>query len=268
MNSNKIIAFSFSLLYAILSLGMLMAGREDDDFVYGAFVFLVVSLSTLWFFYTLFERKQSSHKAIWFVLVAIGISSMIIPAWWATETISKTYDAAIEDNFRSTTVTDLQDEVLFSERNNPIGIRLHYKVTIPRSGHYYPKPSVSYDKSRAGHFHLTAVKINPLPQLDVGGVSLSGNYKAGVTYEIIADLRPQFLLSDEKTGDPCVFFASSDEENNVKNATDFQALEIDIGGTSFNRYYGQGIHYLEHKYSLKSFYDSIASENIPRCAGY
>ena len=64
------------------------------------------------------------------------------------------------------------------------------------------------------------------------------------------------------------FFASLDEENLVKNATVSQRLEIDIDGTSFNRYYGQGIHYLEHEYNLKAFYESIAQENIPICVGY
>ena len=268
MNWNKIIAISFSLVCVILSFGLLLPAKEDDNFVYGALGFFVISLSLLWFFYAIFERKQSAHKTIWFILVAFGISGLIIPVWWATETISNAYYVAIEENFRSTTVTNFHDEILFTEINNPIGIRLRYTVTVPRSGRYFPMPSVGDGKSRAGHFYLTAVKINPLPQLEGRGVSLAGNYKAGVSYEIIADIRPHFLLSDQKTGNPCVFFASLDEENLVKNATASQRLEIDIEGTSFNRYYGQGIHYLENEYNLKVFYDSIAQENIPRCVGY
>ena len=268
MNWNKMIAILFSLICVILSFTLLMPAKEDNNFVYGALGFFVVSLSLLWFFYTFFERKQSAHKTIWFILVAIGISGLIIPVWWATETISNAYYAALEKNFRNTTVTNFHDELLFTERNNPIGIRLRYTVTVPRSGRYFPTPSVGYGKSRAGHFYLTAVKINPLPQLEGRGVSLAGHYKAGVSYEIIADLRPNFLLPDRKTGKPCVFFASLDEENTIKNETVSQRLEIDIDGTSFSRYYGQGIHYLEHEYNLKAFYDSIAQENILRCVGY
>lgn len=268
MNRNKVIAIYFSLLYVILSFGLLMPTKEDGNFVYGALGFFVVSLSLLWLFNALFEKKQLAHKTIWFMLVAIGISGLVIPTWWATETISKTYYAALEENFRNTTVTNFHDEVLFTERNNPIGIRLRYTVTVPRSGRYFPMPSVGDGKSRAGHFYLTAVKIKPLPQLDGRGVSLAGKYKAGVSYEIIADLRPQFLLPEEKTGNPCVFFASLDEERIVKNATASQQLEIDIDGTSFNRYYGPSIHYLEHEYKLKAFYESIAKENIHRCVGY
>jgi hypothetical protein len=268
MKWNKIIAISFSLVCVALSFGLLLPAKEDNNFVYGALGFFVVSLSLLWFFYALLERKQSAHKSILFILVAIGISGLIIPVWWATETISNAYYAALEENFRSTTVTNFHDEMLFTERNNPIGIRLRYTVTVRRSGRYFPTPSVGDGKSRAGHFSLTAVKINPLPQLEGRGVSLAGIYKAGVSYEIIADLRPNFLLPDQKTGNPCVFFASLDEENLVKNATASQRLEVDIDGTSFSRYYGQGIHYLEHEYNLKAFYDSIAQENIPRCVGY
>lgn len=268
MNRNKIIAISFSLVCIILSFGLLLPAKEDNNFVYGALGFFFVSLSLLWFFYALFERKQFAQKTIWFILAAIGISGLIIPTWWATETISNAYYAALEENFRSTTVTDFHDEVLFTERNNPIGIRLHYTVNVPRSGSYFPTPSVSDGKSRAGHFYLTDVKINPLPQLEGRGISLAGKYKAGVSYKIIADIRPQFLLPDQKTGNPCVFFASLDEENLVKNTTVSKRLEIDINGTSFNRYYGQGVHYLEHEYNLKAFYDSIAKEKIPRCAGY
>jgi hypothetical protein len=268
MNWNKIIAISFSLVCVILSFGLLLLAKEDDNFVYGALGFFVVSLSLLWFFYALFERKQFAHKTIWFILLAIATSGMVIPAWRVTETISNAYYTALEENFRSTTVTNFNDEVLFTERNNPIGIRLRYTVTVPRSGRYFPTPSVVDGKSRAGHFYLVAVKIKPLPQLKARGVSLAGNYKAGVSYEIVADLRPLFLLPDKKTGKPCVFFASLDEENMVKNAIVSQRLEIDIAGTSFNRYYGRGIHYLEHEYNLKNFYNSIAQENIPGCVGY
>lgn len=268
MNWNKIIAISFSFVCVILTFGLLLPAKEDDNFVYGALGFFIVSLLLLWCFYALFERKQFARKTIWFILVAIGISGMVIPVWWATETISNAYYTALEENFRSTTVTNFHDEVLFTERNNPIGIRLRYTVTVPRSGRYFPTPSVGNGKSRAGHFYLAAVKIKPLPQLEARGVSLAGNYKAGVSYEIVADLRPNFLLPDKKTGTLCVFFASLDEENLVKNEIVYQRLEIDIDGTSFNRYYGRGIHYLEHEYNLKSFYNSIAQENIHRCVGY
>ena len=261
------IAIFFSLLYVILSFVLLLPAKEDGNFVYGALSFFVVSLSLIWLFNAFFEKKQFAYKTIWFLLVAIGISGLIIPVWWATETISNAHYAALEENFRNTKVTNIHDEVLFTERNNPIGIRLRYTVTVPRSGRYFPEPSVGDGKSRAGHFFLAAVKIKPLPQLDGRGVSLAGNYKAGVSYEIIADLRPQFLLPEQKTANPCVFFASSDEENIIKNATRPQRLEVDIDGTSYNRYYGLYVHYLEKEYKLKDFYESIAKEHIPRCVG-
>ena len=268
MNRNKIIAVLFTLVFAILSFGFLLPAKEDENFVYGALGFFVVSLSLLWLIYTLFERKQSAYKTIWFCIAAIGVSSLIIPFWWATETFSNKYYESLEENFRNTKVGDVHDEILFTDRNNPIGIRLRYTVTFPRNGRYFPMPSVDAGKSRAGHFYPASVRVNPLPKLEGRGISLTGYYKAGVPYEIIADLRPQFLLPDQETGNPCVFFASSDEENLIKSATVSQRLEIDIDGTSFNRYYGNGIHYLEHEYNLKAFYDTIAHENIPRCVGY
>jgi len=268
MNWNKIIAFLFTLVCVILSFGLLLPAKEDENFIYGALAFFVVSLSLLWFFYALFEKKQTAHKTVYFFIIAIGISSLIIPFWRVTEAISNKYYESLEENYRSTKVTDLHDEVLFTERNNPIGIRLRYTITFPRNGRYFPMPSVGDGKSRAGHFYPIAVKINPLPKLEGRGVSLTGYYKAGVSYEIIAELRPQFLLPDQKTKNPCVFFTDSDEENLIKGATASERLEVNIDGTSFNRYYGHGIHYLEHEYNLKAFYDSIAQEGIPRCVGY
>ena len=268
MNWDKVIAIFFSLVLVVLSFGFLLSAKEDGNFVYGALGFFIISLSLLWFFYVLFEKKQLAHKTIWFILVVICISGLSIPTWWATDTISNAYYTSLQENFRNTAVTNFHDEILFTERNNPIGIRLRYTFTVPRSSRYFPAPSVGDGNSRVGHFFLTAVKINPLPRLEGSGVSLTGNYNAGVPYEIIAELRPNFLLPDQKTGTPCVYFANLDEENLVKNATTFQRFEIDIDGTSFSRYYGQGIHYLEHEYNLKTFYDSIAQENIPKCVGY
>ena len=265
MNWNKLIAILFSVIYTILSIGMLLPSKEDSTLAYGAFGFFVISLFLLWFLYALFERKQLVHKTIWFIILAICITGISFPAYWIAEKISVAQDATYEANFRNTLVTNFRDEVLFTEKNNPIGIRLHYTVTIPQSGRYFPTPSVSDGKSRAGHFYPTSVKINPLPRFDGPGVSLAGNYKADTSYNIIADLRPNFLLPDQETGSPCVYFADLDEENLVKSAKS-QQLEIDIDGTSFGRYYGQGIHYLENNYNLKDFYDSIAKESIPKCA--
>ena len=77
----KIIAIFFSLVCVILSLGLLLPAKEDNNFLYGAIVFFLVSLSFLWIFYALFERNRFSHKTVWFTLVAIGISSLIIPTY-------------------------------------------------------------------------------------------------------------------------------------------------------------------------------------------
>lgn len=265
MNWNKLIAILFSVAYTILSIGMLLPSKEDPTLAYGALGFFVTSLFLLWVLYTLFERKQPVHKTIWFIVLAICIASISFPAYWIAEKVSAARSATYEANFRNTRVTNFHDEILFTERNNPIGIRLRYTVTIPQSGRYFPTPSVSDGKSRAGHFYPASVKIDPLPRLDSPGVSLAGNYKAGVSYNVTADLRPNFLLPNQKTENPCVYFANLDEENLVKSAKS-QQLEIDIDGTSFGRYHGQGIHYLENQYNLKDFYDSIAKESIPKCA--
>lgn len=264
MNWNKLIAILFSVVYIILSMGMLLLSKEDSTLAYGAFGFFVISLVLLWVLYALFESKQLEHKTLWFILLAICITSTTVPAYWIAEKISTERSATLKTNFRNTQVTNFRDEVLFTERNNPIGIRLRYTVLIPQSGRYFPEPRVSDGKSRAGLFYLTSAKIDPLPRLERPDTSLAGNYNAGI-YNIIVDLRPNFLLPEQKTGNPCVYFANLDEENFVKTA-EFQKMEVDIQGTSFSRYYGQGIHYLENDYNLKDFYDSIAEENIPKCA--
>jgi hypothetical protein len=261
---NKLIAVVCSVVCIGLSIGMFLPSREDQTLAYGAFAFLSGSLSLLWFSFVFFEKRQFAHKTVWFVLVAICIVGMIFPAFWITEKVSTAKSVAHEANFRNVRVTDVRDEPLVTEKNNPIGIRLHYTVVVPQSDRYSPIPSVSVGGGRVGSFYPVSVKINPLPQSDGSGLSLGGVYEAGVPYGITVDLVPNFLLSGRKIGTFCVYFADQVEENLAMNAEP-QRAEIDIDGTSFNRYYGQGVHYLENRYALKDFYASIAKEDIFRC---
>ncbi len=269
MNWNKPIAILFSIICLILSIGMFLLSREDAHLAYGALWFLISSIYLLRASYIFFQKKQFAHNTVWFIVTAVSVASTIIPVFWITVMISNAEDAAITANFKNTQVTNFHDEILFSEKNNPIGIRLSYEVAIPRSGRYFPEPSISFDNSRSEnfHFYLSGVKIDPLPQLERQGVSLIGNYDAGVSYKIITDLKPSFLPIDQKTGNPCIYFYDSDKEKLVKNAAP-ERMEVDIDGTSFNRYYGQGIHYLNNNYNLQDFYDSAVKEDIAECTGF
>lgn len=269
MNWNKLIAVIFSIICLILSAGMFLLSKEDVHLAYGALGFFAISLCLLWVSYAFFEKKQFTHKTIWFTVTAICVASTIFPVFWITVKISDARNSAIETNFRNTRVIDFQDQVLFSERKNPVGIRLSYTVIVPRTDLYFPEPSISGGNNRTSnlYFYRSTVKIDPLPRLERPGVSLVGHYDKDVSYKIIADLKPSFLSTDQKTGNQCVYFNTPDEENLVKNAEP-QKLEVDIDGTSFNRYYGQRIHYLENNYNLKDFYDSTAKENIPRCVRF
>lgn len=267
MNYNKIIVIIFSFICVIFSTGMFLLSREDIHLAYGALFYFVISIFLLWITYIFFQKKQFAHKTVWFTAAAICITSTVFPIFWVTERISEARDAVFMANFRNTQVTDFHDEILFSEKNNPIGIRLSYTVIVPQTGLYFPEPAISFENKSVGnlYFYLSGGKIDPLPKLERQGISLIAEYKAGVSYRIVADLTPSFLLLDQKTGNLCVNFYTWGEENLIKNSKP-QRLEIDIDGTSFNRFYGQGVKYLENNYNLKDFYDSIAKENISSCA--
>ena len=105
------------------------------------------------------------------------------------------------------------DELLLSEKGNPIGIRLKYSIRFPVDGSYSPFPSLypartGYGFTGALGMRVLKGAVEPEPdgsqksnQWIFGG---RGTFKAGVVYNFTADLIPNYAFFNEQKGGFCL----------------------------------------------------------------
>src|SRR5262245_42761565 len=106
-----------------------------------------------------------------------------------------------------------KDELLLSEKGNPVGIRLKYSIRFPVDGSYSPFPSLHPARTGYGftgalgmRVHKGAVEPEPdgaqkSNQWIFGG---RGIFKAGVVYNFTADLIPNYAFFNEQKGGFCL----------------------------------------------------------------
>jgi hypothetical protein len=105
-----------------------------------------------------------------------------------------------------------KDEPLLSEKGNSVGIRLSYSIRFPVDGFYTPFPSVYPERASLGTTGALGMRVHkgsvdPLPegaqksnQWIFGG---RGMFKAGVLYNFVVDLIPNYAVFNEQKGAYC-----------------------------------------------------------------
>jgi hypothetical protein len=110
-------------------------------------------------------------------------------------------------------IVSWKDEMLLSEKGNPIGIRLKYSIRFPVEGSYSPFPSVYPE--RIGHGFTGALSmrvhkgtVEPVPdglsqpkEWIMGG---HGTFKAGTDYTFTVDLVPNYVVFHEQKKTFCL----------------------------------------------------------------
>jgi hypothetical protein len=106
-----------------------------------------------------------------------------------------------------------KDEVLLSEKGNPVGIRLKYSMRFPVDGSYSPFPSLHPARTGYGFTGALGMRVNkgsvePEPdgaqksnQWIFGG---RGIFKTGVVYNFTVDLIPNYAYFNEQKGSFCL----------------------------------------------------------------
>jgi hypothetical protein len=105
------------------------------------------------------------------------------------------------------------DELLLSEKGNPVGIRLKYSIRFPVDGSYSPFPVLYPERPSRGYTGALGMRVHkgsvePEPdgaqksnQWLFGG---RGTFKAGVLYNFNVELIPNYAVFNEQKGAFCI----------------------------------------------------------------
>ena len=135
----------------------------------------------------------------------------VLPQEWNKE--------AVEGEFRivRAQILSWSDQVLTTEKGNPIGIRLKYAVRFPVSGSYSPQPQVyperiGYGYTGALQMRVQRGAVEPAPeglgnptQLFFGS---RATFRADTVYNFTVDLVPNYVVFNEQQKNFCMMAKS------------------------------------------------------------
>lgn len=253
---NKTIGIIFTLGYIVLTYFLvLLLGREGPGlFGYFATGYLVIAIIGLWWIY--FKRKTDIN----FFFIGLGIAVLLagaILASWNPLVELGVY--RMEKHAASTEVFDMKDQVLFSPKGNPIGIRLKYSMRFPDSNYFWESPMMSPPEKYLEVMIWMNIANQTIEPPMIGTDPLK--YEQGKIYNFTVDMIPNFVMQNVDKTKSCI------RKLPVEYKDAFQKLiqndeavrfAIRVSGTEYS-----GV--TNNTYSLKLFYDNAIKEGAFEC---
>ena len=171
----RLVAGLLILVHALAALAMVAFSAHGPTWLApsaGAYFALVVAL-VLW----------ASVRRSWRFLLGVGVAMLAAPPalFLALDKLDR---ARNEQRVAATRVSEVRDEPILSDAGRPIGMRLSFAVTVPRSGSYAISPSVYGNEG----FYMDAM------QRTLDGRPDGWQYEGGRVHRQTAELYPPILL--------------------------------------------------------------------------
>src|SRR5262249_33152960 len=211
MSSRRIetaITIGFALLYVSLAwfiavLGSVHGPQVFPYFVIGYLCVVEVALGWLYFY---IRKHMSKHKTLRLLAGACGLGITLGAAAFATWSPLVDWEVTqMERRAAATLVFNVHDEILLSEKGNPIGIRLRYSMQFPTSDYFWQSPTLTHQTDLSletwADGRILDQEIEPLMTLDQSGVR---RYERGKTYNFTMEFIPNFLMWNPRRTKVCI----------------------------------------------------------------
>lgn len=239
---------------------VLLLSRHGPGLIgYFAAGYLIIAIISLWRINTIINRSNSKRKSNDFFFSGLVIAVLLVGAIFASlELLADIEIYQMEKHAEDTEVFDMKDEILFSQKGNPIGIRLRYSMRFPDNNYFWESPTMSSETYLGGISMMYPANLTINPPM-IGTDPL--RYEKGKIYNFTIDMMPTFIIQNvDKTKScirkPPVEFKDAFQKLIQSNET--ISLTIRILGT---RYVGV----TNNTYNIKLFYDSAIKEGAFEC---
>ena len=262
---NKIIGIIFTILYAVIAyfLALLMSVHGPELILPFSIGFLVIAIVVLWCVFFFVKRQNFKHSSVIFFFSSVGVGLLLVG------TIILSWEPLVgldvyrsEKHSQNTEVSNMTDEILFSPKGNPIGIRLKYSMRFPDNNYFWESSSMSPEKylgvSIWADMRIANRNIEP-PMIGTDPLK----YEQGKTYNFTVDMIPYFVIQNVDKTKLCIMnppkeYAAAFQKLIQNNEA--VRFNIRVSGTKFT-----GI--TTNTYSPKEFYDTAIKEGAFECKG-
>jgi len=260
---NKSVGIIFTIIYIVLTyfLALLMSVHGPELILQFSIGFLIIAIVILWWIYFFVKRRNFKHSTIIFFFSALGVGLLLVGtiiASWKPLVDLDIY--RLEKHSANTEVSNMTDEILFSPKGNPIGIRLKYSMRFPDNNYFWESSSMSPEKylgvSIWSDMRIANRNIEP-PMIGTGPLK----YEQGKTYNFTIDMIPYFVIQNVDKTKLCIMKPPkeyTDAFQKLIQNNESVHFNIKVSGTKFS-----GI--TTKTYSPKEFYDSAIEEGAFEC---
>ena len=250
--ATKIFVVLFIMLEAVAALGMVVISVHGPaGLPIAAAVYFVAAASiTSWA-----ARRLGSP---WH-LGGVGLALLALtPA--IVSVLSEAESRAYKRDVAATLIGNVRDEPILSDSGRPIGVRLSYTVTAPKSGYYGVLPSLDEREPSPKsdrRLGLSAARWTN------DGSSVPIRFEARATHEMMVELYPPILFFGQKGR--CV--TASLLPPPLATAVNLAPLRVSISGTRYgNTYEGDTERLTRGSYDVAEMYRGVLDEGLPHCS--
>jgi hypothetical protein len=278
----KLIAIIFTLICTACSFFLAAASRHATlPLGLMALGYWVASLVVLWWRYSRLSSPSGGGHGLRFFLECLAIAASASLLLLAEVQYSDFSSKRRAEAIANTKVWDVRDEMLLSDKGNPIGIRVSFSVQFPRADYYGASPWLSLPDVDAYAMVMQVIGVRQVePSSSPPGTSAQAGhawnqplkYEAGRVYSLVYDLVPMFItpVSFEKLyqGERVFCLRVPDATNAPAEYETFQKLigsqretkfKIRIWDTPYENQWTQ------NEYSFRTFYDGFLKEAPEPC---
>lgn len=270
MKTNLILVAAFSILYGLLALLLLaFSAHGPDSLPYFAGGYLVVSLTVLWLIFLRLQRPGIRHPTALFCLVGVVLAGCSVLAFFLADALS----TAIEKwTVAHTQVANVHDELLFSSRGNPIGIRFRFSIRFPRSDYHAPHPYLIpedrflRETGSLFFFHVTRETVEP-------ALEKTNRFKGDLLYQLSFDMIPNFLVQNAAGDKLCIAYPPHDTRTGeqfdrfLREGSEIRTrYQVSIWETSYGApWRGGKEEWTKNSYTPLAFYQAALKEGAEEC---
>lgn len=174
-------------------------------------------------------------------------------------------------------VVEWSDELLLSEKGNPIGLRLKFAIRFPVDGQYSPYPQAFPERITSAYTGALSLRVHrstvePLPEglQQPQQMFFSGRpaFKSGVVYRFSVDLIPSYANYNDQKKSFCLMTKSYNQqgirerfEREVTSATRFR-YRLSFSGTDLE---GRTPVLTENTYSPAVWHRGFIKDGVTEC---
>lgn len=263
---NKILSVIFTLIYFSIGLFFFAASVHAPNFFpYSVLVFLALSIAVLWWAYYLIRNSKLKYKTLGLLLSGLVIAGLMVGACFLSLNVLSEIEI-YEDKKQAanTKVLNMQEELLYSQAGNPIGVRLKYSMIFPKNDYFWQLPTM--DPQQYLNINILANMRNTTQVIEpsmIAKVKEAPKFEKDKNYNFVMDMVPNFIGQDFKTKKICIIAPQAAYVARFNEIMADEKLKIkyviSISGTEYTAP-------TKNLYSLKTFYDSAIKEGAVQCA--